>query len=192
MSTEDAARWNQRYRGPRYADQPKAHPFLIRQKEFLPKQGVALDIAMGLGGDAGFLLERGLRVIGVDISSEAVRQAKKRYPALDAIIADLSHFSIPAEKFDVILNFYYLQRDLWLQIRQALVPGGLLIMETLTTGMLQVQPEIEPGYLLQPGELRREFRDWEILEEREGWEMSSHGKPRSTASLVVRKPVYLP
>ncbi len=190
MSREDAIRWNRRYRQPRYAGQPEAHPFLVHQIQFLPKQGFALDIAMGLGGDAGFLLGHGLRVIGIDISSEAARQAKQRFPGLDVVVADLTQYTLPAEKFDVILNFYYLQRDLWPEIRRALVPGGLLIAETLTTDMLRVQPEIEPMYLLQPGELRREFEDWEILKYRDGWETSRHGHPRATASLIARKPVY--
>jgi SAM-dependent methyltransferase len=36
-----------------------------------------LDIAMGLGGNAAFLLERGLRVVGLDISWVALQRAKQ-------------------------------------------------------------------------------------------------------------------
>ena len=31
-----------------------------------------------------------------------------------AVIADLEYFYIPSDTFDVIINFLYLQRDLWL------------------------------------------------------------------------------
>lgn len=187
MPREDANRWNQRYRQPRYASISEPRAFLVQQERFLPNQGLALDIAMGLGANAGFLLEHGLKVVGVDISEDAAQSAKKRLPALDVIIADLTKFYLPTEKFDVILNFYYLQRDLWPEIRRALVPGGLLIAETMTVEMLQVQPEIDSKYLLNPGELHQAFGDWEVLDEREGWETSRQGHPRATASIAVRK-----
>jgi hypothetical protein len=34
------------------------------------------------------------------------------------------------DRFDVILNFYYLSRLLWDTYRKALKPGGLLFFET--------------------------------------------------------------
>jgi tellurite methyltransferase len=142
---------------------------------------------MGRGGNAAFLMERGLHVIGVDISSVAVRSAKQRLPKLMAIIADLTHFYIPDASFDLISNFYYLQRDLWPAYYQALHPGGVLVMETLTKEMLQRQPEIDPRYLLEPGELKEAFSGWEILVYQEGWSASSTGHSRAVASLVARR-----
>jgi tellurite methyltransferase len=186
MSSADAIKWNERYRsetfhGPR--------DFLIEQAQHLPARGLALDIAMGLGGNTGFLIERGLRVIGVDISEVGVRRAKEHWPALMAAVIDLTQYRWPPCSFDVILNFYYCQRDLWSRFRSMLKPGGVLIMETLTIETLRVRPDYQPDYLLQPDELRRAFIDWEVLVYREGWIEMKDRSPRAVASLVARRPV---
>ena len=83
MSSGDADRWNSRYRsGPRTAtDLPRS--LLVDHANLLPSSGLALDIAMGLGGNAGFLIQRGLRVVGIDISLVALIRAKKHIPSLD-------------------------------------------------------------------------------------------------------------
>jgi tellurite methyltransferase len=189
MPIQDAHRWNERYRENKHFstfNSPRA--FLIEHADLLPKQGLALDAAMGLGGNAGFLLERGLKVIGVDISEVAVRQAKARMPELMAVEADLTQFYLPDNTFDVIINFFYLQRDLWPQYVRALRPGGWLVLETLTHEMHSRLPDTDPRYLLAAGELRRAFENLEIVAYREGWSEGDSGHTRATASLLARKP----
>ena len=63
------------------------------------------DLAMGPGRNAGLLQNRGLQVIGVDISPLAVQRAKQSYPGLMAFVADLTRFQLPTNYFDVVLNF---------------------------------------------------------------------------------------
>ena len=189
MPNEDAERWNARYReDERYRRDAPPRRFLVENADCLPRQGLALDAAMGLGGNAGFLLERGLRVVGVDVSWVAVRRARTRLPGLMAVAADLTRFSLPEERFDVILNFYYLQRDLWAAYRRALRPGGILVIETLSQEMGAMRPDIDPQYLLQPGELQAAFSDWRILAYREGWVESETRHPKAVASLVACRP----
>lgn len=142
---------------------------------------------MGLGGTAGFLLECGLRVIGVDISEVAVRQAKINFPALQVVIADLEAFYLPPRSFDVICNFYYLDRKLWPVYQQALRLGGVLVFETLTQDMLVDNPDLEPAYLLAPGELLQAFTGWEVLAYREGWISSERGSRKAVAGIIARK-----
>jgi ubiquinone/menaquinone biosynthesis C-methylase UbiE len=193
MPTSDADRWNSRYQcgADTASDQPRS--VLIDHANLIPNHGLALDIAMGLGGNAGYLLHRGLRVVGVDISSVAVHRAKRNYPILMAVVADLEHFSIPPNTFDVILNFLFLQRDSWRSIQHGLKPGGLLFMECLTDEMLTVHPEIDPNYLLEPGELQKAFIesppavDLEILYYYEGWSPSGNAHRRATAALIARR-----
>lgn len=188
MAAEDAVRWNARYaEAPRgWYDAPRS--FLLDHLEWLPRRGWALDLAMGVGQNAAVLVERGLTVVGVDISSTAVLQARRRSPHLLAVIADLQQGFLPAARFDVILNFYYLQRSLLARLPVMLNPGGMVLVETLTREMLSLNPEIEPAYLLEAGELRRIFTGWDILLYREGWVTSDHGNRKAIASLIARLP----
>jgi len=188
MPIEDARRWDQRYaQDQRFRTFTQPRPFLIEQAGWLPEGGLALDVAMGLGGNAAFLLERGLRVVGLDISWVAVQRAKQRLPDLMAVQADLTRFSLPSRTFDIILNFYYLERNLWVDYCRWLKPGGILMIETLTRDMLAIQPEIDPAFLLDSGELFRAFCDLEILAYREGRQVSRDGHTSAVASLVARK-----
>ena len=193
MPTEDANKWNIRYeQEPRNSfEQPRA--LLVDHAHLLPKQGLALDLAMGLGGNAGFLLRRGLRVIGVDISYVAVNKAHSSYPGLMAIVADLHYYSIPRSTFDLIIDFLYLQRNLWPQAANGLKKGGWLFVECLTEAMLSVNPGINPAFLLRPGELQQTFQDaefaqtLEILYSSEGWQATTTSHPKSIASLIARR-----
>jgi tellurite methyltransferase len=174
--------WNARYRA--QPPGPAApQPWLVGHESLLPPPGLALEVAMGLGGSAGWLCERGWRAAGLDISEVAVRRAKARWPALLAGVADLERLPIaPEPAFDLILDFYYLDRGLWPVFRRALRPGGLLLMETF------VQPpsgraDMNPAYVLQPGELRAAFADWEVLDYAEGERAG-----RWVAGLAARRP----
>ena len=189
MPVEDAERWDRRYlQDSRFRTYTRPRDFLVEQAGRLPEWGWALDVAMGLGGNASYLLARGLRVVGLDISGIAARRAKEWLPELMAVQVDLTNFDLPSGKFDVILNFYYLQRSLWDKYRDWLLPGGILVFESLTLDMLKYQPDIDPQYLLQPGELLDGFRDFEILEYREGERISGSGRRSAVASLVARYP----
>ncbi len=66
--------------------------------------------------------------------------------------------------------------------------GGVpSLIETLTQAMLAVRPEIDPIYLLKPGELREAFADWRVIAQRERW-LDDEGWQRAVASLVVQRP----
>ncbi len=163
MSSRDATRWNARYRDPaaRSADHPAA--LLLEEIDSLPTQGLALDVAMGLGASARLLMGRGLRVIGVDIAEVGVRAAKRRAPELMAVVADLQRFDLPPGCFDLIVNFRYTQRALWPRFREWLRPGGWLLIESFNPAQRALRPNADPSYFLQPGELRAAFQDWRIV-----------------------------
>ena len=186
--SDDALKWNERYRTNNEPSYQRPREFLVEQAAHLPTSGLALDVAMGLGSNAGFLLECGLRVIGLDVSEVGARRAKERWPNLMAAVFDLTCFNLPHASFDVLSNFYFSQRDLWPLYRRVIRSGGVLIMETLLIDNLAVRPDYNPDFLLQPDELRCAFADWDLIVYREGWIDRGGRWPRAVASIVARKP----
>jgi tellurite methyltransferase len=192
-SMDDAERWNRRYKTERRYSFEYPRKLLTDRADLLPSHGLTLDIAMGLGGNAGFLLEHGLSVVGVDISYVAVRRVKSEYPAILAIVADLNHFYIPENTFCVITNFFYLQRNLWASMINGLVADGVLFVECLLERMLSIHPEINPEFLLKPGELKQAFDascydgKIKILQYHEGWQEDNTSHPRATASMILQR-----
>jgi SAM-dependent methyltransferase len=131
--------------------------------------GRALDIACGTGRHAVFLAALGWQVTAVDSSRVGIeiteKRARERGHAVDARVADLERgeFSIEPEAYDLIAVFYYLQRDLWPQIRAGVRRGGRVVA---AIHLIDESPEVRPmnpAFLLQPEELRTEFHGWEIM-----------------------------
>ncbi len=187
MPHPDALRWDARYQERILRGPPEPHRLLVQHADLLPTSGLALDAACGLGADAGFLLERGLQVIGVDISIVALRQAKQHQPALMALAADLTFFHLPPAAFDVLLNFYYLQRDLWPAFTRSLRPGGLLFFETYMQN--RREPDlVRPAHLLASGELTAAFGNLQVVAYAEGERPGRGRAGQAVASMVARKP----
>ena len=188
MTPSDAEKWNARYAadGETWLDhQPR--PLLLEYAHLLPSQGLALDAAAGVANNGTYLAQRGLHVIALDISEEGLRLARQRALAeclpLDAAVYDLANVWLPANTFDLIINFHYLERMTFAAFRKALIPGGLLIFETF----LRLHDDItSPDYYLEPGELLGAFSGFEIIHSREG---AIPGTDKVTAQLVARKPV---
>ncbi|MGQ9572878.1 MAG: class I SAM-dependent methyltransferase [Dehalococcoidia bacterium] len=188
---QDAAKdWNERYRqGLAMPDEPAA--LLVENQSLLPKGGKALDIAMGTGRNALYLASLGFRVTGIDVSAVAVEKCRQKAErlglAIETLAADLEHYSLPTAEYDLILNFYYLQRTLAPKMVAALKPGGVLVFESYTIDQLQFGwgPK-NPDYLLRPSELREMFASLETLLYREGIVQGDRG-PKAVASLIGRK-----
>ena len=178
--------WNERYSqdSSNWAGPPRA---LLRNNPQLLHGGSAFVAAMGMGNDFPLLIDNGYKVLGVDRSEIAVQYVHHEYPTACVVLADLSMFWLPHNKFDLICNFYYLERKLWKQYEASLAPGGLLLVETLNVDMLSLKPDINPERLLQVGELRGLFPELEILDYQEGWIDSDHGGRKSVATLIARK-----
>ena len=185
-----AKEWDERYRqGLTMPDEPAA--LLVENLSLLPKGGKALDIAMGTGRNALYLASLGFRVTGIDLSAVAVEKCRQKAEALglaiEAVVADLERYELPAEEYDLIVNFYYLQRDLAPQIVAALKAGGVLVFETYTIDQLRFGygPK-KADHLLRPGELREMFAGLETLLYHEGVIQGDRG-PKAVARLIGRK-----
>jgi tellurite methyltransferase len=184
------ANWNERYsRREQIIKEPM--PLLARVAPEL-KPGRALDLACGTGRHAIFLAERGWQVTAVDASHVGIELAKEharsRGVAVDWCVADLEsgHFEIEAEAYNLIAVFYYLPRNLFRRIRAGVKVGGHVVA---AIHMVDESPDVKPmnpEFLLQPGELRAEFRGWEILHDYEGTP-TEEGHKRRSAEIVARK-----
>lgn len=183
-------RWDERYRREEGPEGPA--DLLLEQASLLPEGGRALDVAMGTGRNALYLASLGFRVTGIDISAVAVARCRQRARArglsLTAIVADLEQYQLPLAEYDLIVNFYYLQRSLAGPLVAALKPGGVLVFETFTLEQQRFGygPK-DPEHMLRPGELAKLFPTLEPLFYREAVVPGDKG-PKAIASLIGRKP----
>ena len=156
-SESDRARWDQKYA----AGQGPAH---FRPSELLPrhahllKGGRALDVACGFGGNALYLASLGYRVDAIDGSGVALGracvEALRRGLHLNLVQADLARWSLPADRYELVTVFFYLDRDLMPALASALRPGGFLIQAHRNTRFLAVRPGFNRAFLVEPGELQ--------------------------------------
>jgi len=200
--TNSAAHWNAKHRAT--AHEPPAEPAeFVRELLPLLPLGPALDLACGTGRHTLLLAARHHPVTAIDSSDVALEILQQRAheahcgvthvegPArivnrrqgISLWHADLEAVRLPAEAFSLALCVNYLQRSLFPQIENALVPGGILLFETYTVAQLDFEggPR-NPKYLLQVGELRTAFPKLRNLFYRE----LRAGK--GIASLIAQKP----
>ena len=158
--------WEEHYRTAAKTT-PQSPDTLLTGNLKLLTGGTALDIAMGSGRNAFYLAECGYRVIGVDRAESAARlvqsTARERRLTIDSVAADMLEFDLGTERFDLIANFYFLERELIPRIKQALKPDGLVFFETFTSYQI---PHDDPRYrkfLIDPNELLTMFSDFFIM-----------------------------
>lgn len=184
-----AAKWNERYSAGAVVEGQPLPGLLAACRDIPP--GVALDVACGTGRHAKALAALGWRVVALDASAVAIealrRVALEQGLAIDARVEDLEDpaFQLQADSYDLICDCFYLQRSLFGQIRRAVKPGGIFFA---ALPMVDAAPGIapmNPDFLVNPGELAREFGDWEIVQY---CETRSRPDARMVAQLTARRP----
>jgi tellurite methyltransferase len=185
----DRQRWDHRYATLEPGRRTEPLPFLSTCLRQLPARGYALDVAAGAGRNSVALAEHGLTVDAVDLAWQGLRRAvtlaRQRGVRINPIVLDLSRGWLPRRGYDVVVNTFFLQRDLIPAIKAALKPGGWLVFETFTRAQLDIteQRVRDRSYLLKADELRQLFSDFVVLHYWEGIEEN-----RATARLLARKP----
>jgi tellurite methyltransferase len=195
MELDEKASWNKKYSEGSHSSL-EADPFLVSAyDEFLAGRppGIALDIAGGVGRHAIWLAQRGWRTTLIDISEVGIGLAEKN--ASRALGPVAKEFLITAEvadldsvqdfgrgQYDLILVFFFLQRELFPALVEAIKPGGLLIYKTYTTEQKSFAGgPSHPMFLLEPNELLHAFSPLRVLHYHE----SVQGK--GVAELVAQK-----
>ena len=174
--------WEKYYRdAPNLEREPS--PLLVHVAVAL-SPGRALDLACGAGRHALHLARLGWRVTAVDASAAAIahlRAATDDGMRIDARVADLAahEFAIEAGAYDLICDFYYLQRDLFPAICEGVRAGGVFV------GAIHLPVEgRESRFVLESGELRQIFDGWKILYYSEALE---RGDLRPAARIIARR-----
>ena len=191
MELDEKASWNKKYReGSHGSLEPD--PFLVSAyDEFLfgTSPGRALDVAGGVGRHSIWLAKRAWRVKLVDISEVGVKQAEenaKRTGTESSIATEVRDLNstqdISREQYDLVVVFFFLQRELFPALAAALKPGGLLFYKTYTTEQKNFAGgPSHPMFLLQPNELLHAFPSLRVLHYHETIQ------EKGVAELVARK-----
>lgn len=201
----DADRWDERYLRGEHAPAEPSRLLVRAVDEFardFPKAASsstpprALDVACGAGRHALFLAARGYQVTAVDVSRVGVEimleRARERGLSLDTRVADLARgeFNVEPDAYQLVCDFYYLQRDLFRAMRDGLRRGGLFVAAIHMVDERQSVRPMNPDFLLLAGELREQFRGWEILHyhETEGRDEDAGRHERRSAEIIARRP----
>ena len=193
MPQNERDAWNQRYcNGSHGRSGPD--PFLIHScseiiQPLFPTGGTALDVAGGAGRNAVYLAERAWRVTLADISEVGVERARdlaKRHDVtISFLIGDTRSLDLGVEQYDLVMVFFYLEREIFPMLSAALRPRGLIIYKTYTREheKFALYGPSRPTFFLDENELLHSFPDFRVLHYRE----SVH--ERGVAELIARKPL---
>lgn len=162
--------WESRYRERGVGDAAPA-AVLRDNVHLLPRQGVALDLACGLGGNAILLAAGGLETFAWDRSPTAIDKlaawALAHRSPIHAEVRDVVESPPEPERFDVIVVSRFLERALAPALMAALRPGGLLFYQTFTRSRVGDHGPRSEHYRLADNELLALFAPLRVLVYRE-------------------------
>lgn len=119
-----------------YASEPtfntKPNRLLVAAVEGL-RAGKALDVDMGQGRNAVYLATRGWEVTGFDAAEVGIQKARAHAAAanvtITAVHASDEEFDFGRERWDLIAIIYALEKRSVHRVRDALKPGGHVVVE---------------------------------------------------------------
>jgi SAM-dependent methyltransferase len=187
--SSDRSRWEARYADAARADPHPPSSWLVQQLQaFVP--GAALDLACGDGRNALWLAQRGWQVDAIDIALAGLARLRASAEAsglrIHTVQADLGTYPLPTDRYAAVVNIRYLQRELFPAIRRAVMPGGVVVFETFLREQARHGHPRNPAFLLEAGELAREFAGFEILALEEGL-FADGSAPAYLARLLARR-----
>ncbi len=183
-ASNDQTRWDKYYNIEEFLYGTEPIPFLKDNISLLPKNK-ALDLAMGEGRNGVYLATQGFDVLGLDISpiglNKAQQLAKHFNTTIQTRVVDLENYQLGKNSYDVIICTYYLQRDLFDQIKDSLKPGGMVLIETFNTDYLKYS-RFPKKYLLKHNELLEIFKDFKVIR----YQIYDDGK-EAFSSIIAQK-----
>lgn len=202
---EDAARvWNERFDVPEFVFGTAPNAYLASQAHLLAPGQRALAVADGEGRNSVWLARQGLQVDAFDVSSVGVEKARafarEAGVEVDYRVCDCDAWDWQAGAYDVIAAIFIQFADpamrsrLFARMRDALKPGGILILQGYTPKQLEFKTG-GPGVLenLYTEELlRTEFASLQMVDlrmyEAVLGEGARHVGPSALVGMVARRP----
>lgn len=149
-----------------------ASAWVRRWSHLVPSGSCVLDVACGYGRHMRWFAQLGHTVTGIDRSPEAIEAVAS---VGEGILADIENGPWPLmqsgkiKTFNAVVVTNYLWRPLLPVLRQSVAPGGILVYETFAAGNETVGKPSRPDFLLQPGELLREFPGLRVIAYEDGF-----------------------
>jgi SAM-dependent methyltransferase len=114
---------------------PLDRHLLNRFAEAVAGRGLVADLGCGPGHVAKYLHDKGVTMLGVDISPEMIRRAKEMIPAVDFRVGDMKSLDLPDESLAGIVAFYSIVHSerseldaVFREFRRLLANGGTILL----------------------------------------------------------------
>ena len=198
---DQAAFWNERYRGEDFAFGTAPNEFLVSQAHHLKPGLRALVPGDGEGRNGVWLAEQGLIVDTADVSPLGVEKARKlaqgRGVEINAATADLLTWAWPRNAYDIVaaLHIHFFDSDrpkIHRAMVDALKPGGILILEAFRPEQLELQKLHRSGgpktadMLYSKTKLAKDFTGLSILHLEEAVVELTEGHRHSRKAAIIR------
>lgn len=189
--------WDERYANEGYIFGTEPNTFLAAQKHLLKPGQSALAVADGEGRNGVWLAQQGLDVLSLELSPVGIAKARKlaREKGVEVCFeeGDVHTWDWGKERFDVIVAIFIQfstpdeRPQLFRNIREALKPGGFLILQGYMPKQVEYKtggpPQAENMYTAEM--LREHFSAMEILHLREHEEVIAEGDTHHGMSALV-------
>lgn len=201
MEKKSENMWDVRYRDEAYVYGIEPNEYLREKLEdFTP--GKALFVAEGEGRNAVYTAQKGWEVSAFDTSVEgkkkATKLAKEKGVEIDYRVGNLPELGFEANGLDAIVFIFAhlpisIRADYHAILISLLKPGGIVVFEGFSKNhpaYQQKYPNVGgprmPELLFSLEEVKRDFKDFEIIELEEKEVELNEGKFHSGTGMVIR------
>jgi len=101
----------------------------------LARDGLVVDVGCGPGRTTGLLAERGLKVIGIDLSRGMTEVSRRHHPELDFRVGSMTALDLPDGSASAVVSWWsiiHLPRDVvptaFAEFYRVLAAGGVLLL----------------------------------------------------------------